>query len=79
MDKTNWQEIQKDELKYHLLKNKDRIMEYNIPYWKSLLDEIEAHEDDEDKVAELLAYRFEIARNQGFDVVIEGPAEIGHA
>jgi len=45
----------------------------------SLLDEIEANEDDVDKVAELLAYRFEIARNQGFDVVIEGPAEVGHA
>ena len=45
----------------------------------SLLDEIEANEDDEDKVAELLAYRFEIARNQGFNVVIEGPAEVGHA
>lgn len=45
----------------------------------SLLDEIEAHEDDADKIAELLAYRFEIARNQGFEVVIEGPAEVGHA
>jgi len=45
----------------------------------SLLDEIEANEDDAAKVAELLAYRFEIARNQGFDVVIEGPAEVGHA
>jgi len=45
----------------------------------SLLDEIEAHEDDEGKVAELLAHRFEIARNQGFNVVIEGPAEVGHA
>ena len=45
----------------------------------SLLDEIEANEDDKDKVAELLAYRFEIARNQGFDVVIEGPAQTGHA
>ena len=40
MEKTNWQDIQKDELKYHLLKNKDRVLEYNIPYWKTLLDEV---------------------------------------
>ena len=45
----------------------------------SLLDEIEANEDDEDKVAELLAYRFEIARNQGFVVTIEGMGVVGHA
>ena len=45
----------------------------------SLLDEIEANEDDEDKVAELLAYRFEIARNQGFVVTIEGVGVVGHA
>lgn len=45
----------------------------------SLLDEIEANEDDEDRIAKLLAYRFEIARNHGMIVTIEGAGVVGHA
>lgn len=45
----------------------------------SLLDEIEANEDDPERLAELLKYRFEIARNHGMTVTIEGLGEVGHA
>ena len=40
----------------------------------TLLDRIEMVADDEEAVRELLQGRFDIARNHGFEVVIDGPA-----
>ena len=44
----------------------------------SLLDEIEAALDDEEKLDELVHYRHQIARNHGMIVKIVGAGEVGH-
>ena len=41
LKKSDWNEIQRHELAYHLGKDKNRVPEFNIPYWKSLLKKIE--------------------------------------
>lgn len=43
LDKSRWEKIQKDEVEYHLRKDKSRILEINTVYWKSVLERIEAH------------------------------------
>jgi len=43
MDKSEWSEIQEGEIEYHLGKDKDRILDFNIPYWNSLLSKVNPH------------------------------------
>ncbi len=37
MKRERWEEIQKGELRYHATKDETRVLERNLPYWRSLL------------------------------------------
>jgi len=38
LDRKRWEEIQQGEFAYHEAKDETRVLERNLPYWKSLID-----------------------------------------